>query len=123
YQTRADAVGSLIQSAHVAGVFVVVDDLFTVCHNSSPNSNLRLTGWRSWRTRLDQRQCAAYWMDLMSTPCWYISSSGDISRKRATLLVTSSPTKSTSSSVLKRPMPKRIEEWAKSSSRPMLCNT
>src|SRR4051812_6637899 len=59
----------------------------------------------------------------MSTPSWNISQSGESSRKRFTFSTTRFATKSTSSSVLNRPRPKRIDECARSSPRPNARNT
>ena len=63
---------ALVEGADVAGILVVVDDFFAVCHG---------------RTLLDSAvvaQCAAHWMVLMSMPSWNISHSGDSSRSLAT---------------------------------------
>jgi hypothetical protein len=56
-------------------------------------------------------------------PSWCISQSGDSARSRSTLVATSSITKSISASVLKRPMPNRIEVCASSSPTPSARST
>ena len=58
-----------------------------------------------------------------STPSFTISYSGDISRSFATFSTTRRITWSTSSAVVKRPRPKRIEECARSSEIPIARRT
>ena len=62
-------------------------------------------------------------MELRSTPSKINSYNGDISRKRATFFVKMSMVKSTSSTVVNRPIPNRMEVCAKSSPTPIARKT
>src|SRR6266568_61370 len=63
-------------------------------------------------------QCAAHWTVFKSTPSLYISHKGESSRSLPILERSSLTAYSISSSVVKRPIVKRMELWASSSERP-----
>src|ERR1700761_1978127 len=85
---------------------------------SCPRRSSLLLGWRC----VFYSPATCHFILLTSTPSFAISYSGESSRSRDTVSTTRSATYSTSSSVLKRPRPKRIEVLARYSTTPRAFN-